>query len=222
MAQVTKQEDADRTSPSDDEDEDTTVTNVGDGPESVAGPSGADLEPKPSRGGGGGKRPPVATKADGHGAPGFFQIYKKGQGYWTRMGTALGAGLIIALTVWFFYQQLPVWLTPAFTPANPTPEQVRAAGPTARNVTLGICLAMLLGFGWLAWRLMNKPSNADFLIATDGEMKKVNWTSRRELIGSTKVVIIFMFLIAFILFFIDIIFGYFFQLIRVLDTGPFG
>jgi hypothetical protein len=31
-----------------------------------------------------------------------------------------------------------------------------------------------------------------------------------------------MFLIAFILFAIDIIFGYFFQLIRVLDTGPFG
>src|SRR3712207_7866772 len=44
--------------------------------------------------------------------------------------------------------------------------------------------------------LMNKPANVDFLIATDSEMKKVNWTSRRELIGSTKVVIVFMFLIA--------------------------
>ena len=43
---------------------------------------------------------------------------------------------------------------------------------------------------------MNKPTNVDFLIATDSEMKKVNWTSRKELIGSTKVVIIFMFLIA--------------------------
>ena len=43
---------------------------------------------------------------------------------------------------------------------------------------------------------MNKPTNVDFLIATDSEMKKVNWTSRKELIGSTKVVIVFMFLIA--------------------------
>ena len=43
---------------------------------------------------------------------------------------------------------------------------------------------------------MNKPANVDFLIATDSEMKKVNWTSRKELIGSTKVVILFMFLIA--------------------------
>ena len=48
----------------------------------------------------------------------------------------------------------------------------------------------------LVWRLMNKPSNVDFLIATDSEMKKVNWTSRKELIGSTKVVIFFMFVIA--------------------------
>jgi|SRR5687767_12340418 len=220
MAQV-KQEDADRTSPRDDEDdEDTTVSNVGDGPEKVAGPSAKDLAPKKPGGGGGAGGGTPRTREDQ--GDGFFKIYKKGQGYWTRMGTALGAGLLIALTVWFFYQQLPVWLTPAFTPANPTPEQVRAAGPTARNVTLGICTAMLLGFAALAWRLMNKPSNADFLIATDGEMKKVNWTSRRELIGSTKVVIFFMFLIAFILFAIDIIFGYFFQLIRVLDTGPFG
>ena len=54
MAQVTKQEDADRTSRGDDEDDDTTVTNVGDGPEKVAGPSGKDLEPKKPRGSSGG------------------------------------------------------------------------------------------------------------------------------------------------------------------------
>ena len=220
MAQV-KQEDVDRTSPRDDEDdEDTTVTHVGDGPEKVAGPSGKDLEPKKPRGssgGSGGGTPRVREDA----GDGFFKIYKKGQGYWTRMGTALGAGLIIALTTWFFYQQLPVWLTPAFTPANATTAQAVAARATARNATLGICAAMLIGFGALAWRLMNKPSSADFLIATDGEMKKVNWTSRRELIGSTKVVIMFMFLIAALLFVIDIVFGYFFYLIRVLHERPF-
>ncbi len=160
---------------------------------------------------------------------GFFTIYKRGQGYWTRMGTAIGAGLIIALTTFFFYQQLPIWLGPVFAPALPAdmPPADRSAAlarslATTRNVTLGICIAVLAGLTLLAWRLMNRSTNVDFLIATDSEMKKVNWTSRRELIGSTKVVIIFMFLIAFILFFIDIIFGYFFQLINVLDTGPFG
>ena len=44
MAQVTKQEDAGRTQ--DDDDGDTTVTHVGDGPERVVGPSGKDLAPK--------------------------------------------------------------------------------------------------------------------------------------------------------------------------------
>jgi preprotein translocase SecE subunit len=210
MAQVTNQKDAERTSP--DDDGDTTVTHVGDGPEKVAGPSGKDLAE--SRG----QRAP--SKRDDK--PGMFTIYKKGQGYWTRMGTALGAGLIIALTTWFFYKQLPPWLTPAFTPENATVEQNRAAFSMARNTTIAICIVMLGGLSLLAWRLMNRPGNVDFLIATDGEMKKVNWTSRRELIGSTKVVIIFMFLIAFILFAIDIIFGYFFHLIRVLDAGPFG
>jgi preprotein translocase SecE subunit len=53
-------------------------------------------------------------------------------------------------------------------------------------------------------------------------MKKVNWTSKKELIGSTKVVIIFMLLIAFLLFGFDVVFGYFFHLIGVLQTGPFG
>jgi len=69
--------------------------------------------------------------------------------------------------------------------------------------------------------MMNKPTNADFLIATDSEMKKVNWTSKKELIGSTKVVIIFMFLIAFLLFAFDIVFGYIFYWLDVLKSSPF-
>ena len=55
---------------------------------------------------------------------------------------------------------------------------------------------------------MNKPANVDFLIATDSEMKKVNWTSRKELIGSTQVVIMFMFLIALFLFAVDEVWGW--------------
>ena len=52
-------------------------------------------------------------------------------------------------------------------------------------------------------------------------MKKVNWTTRKELIGSTKVVIFFMILIAALLFVLDVLFGYFFHVIRVLEFGPF-
>jgi preprotein translocase SecE subunit len=136
--------------------------------------------------------------------------------------------LIIALTTHFLYSHLPVWLGPLFIPEIPDSvpaaersAQMAAAQSTLRNVTIGICAAVFLGLAWLAWWMMNKPSNADFLIATDGEMKKVNWTSRKELIGSTKVVILFMFLIAALLFLIDIVFGYFFYLIHVLHERPF-
>jgi preprotein translocase SecE subunit len=168
--------------------------------------------------------PPARTAAEG----GFFTIYKKGQGYWTRMGTAVAGALIIALTVHFLYQHLPVWFGPMFLPDVPesVPAAERAAQMAAgqsrlRLFTVGVCTVVGLGLALLVFWLMNKPANADFLIATDSEMKKVNWTSRKELIGSTKVVILFMFLIAAILFMIDIVFGYFFYLINVLHQRPF-
>jgi len=76
----------------------------------------------------------------------------------------------------------------------------------AQRVGIGVALGFLLVYSIVAIRLMNKPSNVDFLVATDSEMKKVNWTSRKELIGSTKIVVVFMFLIAAFLFLIDQVF----------------
>lgn len=135
---------------------------------------------------------------------GFFTIHKPGQGYWTRMGTALGAGLLGFLTAYNVYEHVQ----PLFDVSKGT-----------AGIIAGLFLA---AFATGIWRLTNKPTNVDFLIATDTEMKKVNWTSRKELIGSTKVVIVFMFLIALFLFLIDIVFSYFFYVITVLRNSPFG
>ena len=151
--------------------------------------------------------PPKAGSAGG----GFFTIHKKGQGYWTRMGTAVAAALLAALTAYNIYIYLPLLIN-------------LGAGAEDRERTVAAVVAAVFfaAFAFFAWRMMNKPSNVDVLVATDSEMKKVNWTSRKDLIGSTKVVIVFMFLIAFILFAIDIIFSYFFYLIGVLKHSPFG
>jgi len=160
---------------------------------------------------GGREKPPQqqpARRADDR--PGFFHIYKSGQGYWTRMGTAGAAALIAFLTAHFLYQNMHVWL-----------QNGGMTESAARPTSIYIIGGLLIAFGLFVWYLMNKPTNADFLIATDSEMKKVNWTSKRELIGSTKVVIIFMFLIAFLLFAFDIIFGYLFYFLDVLKTKPF-
>jgi preprotein translocase subunit SecE len=152
------------------------------------------------------RAPSPRSGADGSG---FFSLYKKGHGYWTRMGTAAGAVLVGLLSAQFLYQQVPVWLGS------------RVVASTSHNLAIGVAAGFFVIYGVLAWWLMNKPTNADFLIATDGEMKRVNWTSRKELIGSTKVVILFMFFIAAILFTIDIVFGYFFWFIQVLKIKPF-
>ena len=165
-----------------------------------------DAEPREDKS----KPPPPAAAATREGGDGFFHIYKSGQGYWTRMGTVLGAVLIAALTANFFYQHMPIWFQSAgATPAN------------AKTIAIGAIAALLVVFGLVVFWLMNKPANADFLIATDSEMKKVNWTSRKELFGSTKVVIFFMFMIAFMLFAFDIFFGYLFYFMGVLKTKPF-
>jgi preprotein translocase SecE subunit len=137
---------------------------------------------------------------------GFFTIYKKGQGYWTRISTAGGVALLLAFTAFFLHSRLPVLVS-----------SLEAKPRALTGVVTGVVVLGAL----LAWRLMNKPDNVDFLIATDSEMKKVNWTSQKELVGSTKVVIFFMLIIASVLFLIDVLFGYFFWLITVLKAKPF-
>ncbi|GIW76505.1 MAG: hypothetical protein KatS3mg104_1568 [Phycisphaerae bacterium] len=166
---------------------------------------------------------------------GFFTIYKKGQGYWTRMGTALGAALLLTVFAVFVYTELktrlPNWIhTPQPVEnldANALAEvnRINAAAfaqaqQTANWVAAGVTSVLVLVGMIITWRIINKPSNVDFLIATDVEMKKVNWPTRTELIGSTRVVIFFVFLTALILFLIDVATGMLFQLIGLLKFGP--
>jgi preprotein translocase SecE subunit len=158
-------------------------------------------------------KPDYAGPSTPRSGPGFFTIYKRGQGYWTRMGTAIAAGLLGALTAYNLYAWIPVLINLGSTPDALARE---------RHIALFVAVVFLALFAALVWRVTNKPANVDFLIATDSEMKKVNWTSRKELIGSTKVVIVFMFLIAIFLFVVDIAFGYLFFLMRVLKNSPFG
>jgi preprotein translocase subunit SecE len=151
----------------------------------------------------GGNRPERRAGAEKKPGTSFFTIYKKGQGYWTRMGTAVGAFLLCLLIANFLYTQLRAWFS------------------VSRGIALGVGAGVFAVLAVFCWRMMNKPTAVDFLIATDSEMKKVNWTTRKELIGSTKVVIFFVLLISALLFLIDLAFGYLFHLIRVLEFGPF-
>jgi preprotein translocase SecE subunit len=122
------------------------------------------------------------------------------------MGTVAAAGIILFATAIWLYQNLPVWS-----------DYLR----DHRTVLIGLLVAILVIGGLLVHWVMNKSSNADFLIATDSEMKKVNWTTKEELIGSTKVDIFFTLAVTALLFVVDLLFGYFFYFLGVLKTRPF-
>ncbi len=124
------------------------------------------------------------------------------------MGTAFATVLVGAFTAYTLYIYVPTFI-------NVTHE-------TGVKIGAAVAAAFLVGFAALAWSLQNKPGNVDFLIATDSEMKKVNWTSRKELVGSTQIVVIFMFLVAFFLFAVDQIFGWLMYFMHVLKVSPLG
>lgn len=117
-----------------------------------------------------------------------LSIYKSGQGYWTRMLSAVGAGTIVLAGVAWMWDRLNSMPNPIYYQA-------------------GMAVGVILVFGGLLYWLLNKPRVADFMIATEAEMKKVNWPTRKEIIGSTWVVICGTFLIAGLLFVIDLAFG---------------
>jgi preprotein translocase SecE subunit len=64
---------------------------------------------------------------------------------------------------------------------------------------------MLAGSLLIYWFVGVKATSVDFLIATDGEMKKVNWSSKRVIRDSTYVVIGASLLITAVIFVADIL-----------------
>jgi preprotein translocase subunit SecE len=109
-----------------------------------------------------------------------FGIYKRGQGKYTRLGSAAGGAVIVLLGCLQLYRVLD---------AADAGLWVETMVPTGLFVILS---------GVMMW-LVNKPNVADFMIAAEGEMKKVNWSSRQEIVVSTSVVIAVVIVLAVLL-----------------------
>ena len=120
-----------------------------------------------------------------------FDIYKRGQGKYTRLCSAFAIAIIAGLGCLQLYKKLQAGDLGLWT------ETMVPAG-------LFVILALLI-----FW-LVNKPSLADFLIAAEGEMKKVSWSSRQEIAVSTFIVIIVVISMAVLLGTTDIGFRTFF------------
>lgn len=152
----------------------------------------------------------AASEAARGGSP--FEVYKSGQGTYVRFGTAVGGACIALGFVYFVYEQMA-----AFTFEQSTMTIVRTS----------VTALLLAATAWLIFHLVGQRRNVvDFLIATEGEMKKVNWSSRKEVFGATKVVIVTVLALGIMLFLVDVLFILFFVAIKVLRidilSGLFG
>ena len=134
--------------------------------------------------------------------------YKGNQGVRVRRGTIVGIlliGMFGIVTLWLHHwfgadkEGVPnnwTWETPYSSTYGYVPLMYKV------HVVMPILLSCLLV--WFAWRTVNIASFADFLIATEAEMNKVSWTSRRKLQQDTGVVLVTVLLFTSFLFIVDV------------------
>jgi preprotein translocase SecE subunit len=129
-----------------------------------------------------------------------FQWFKPGQGRWVRLGAFGTIGALAAFGGLAFYK-LPstaslwwadLWQQPVFG-------KVIAVKPV-----LFPALALFGTLLFVAFLLLNREKWGDFLIETEGELRKVSWPPRKEYVGSAFVVVIVMAVISVFLHFVDL------------------
>lgn len=144
-------------------------------------------------------RPDESVGLHHHEGPAILAIYKPGQGKYVRWSSAAGAACIALGFANYLYDQLAGWS-----------DTVRYLAPVAALVILGIVIFRMIG---------QNHRIVEFMIATEVEMRKVNWSSRREVIGATKVVCFTLIALGIVLFLVDVGFIAFFEAIGVLRLG---
>jgi preprotein translocase SecE subunit len=119
-------------------------------------------------------------------------MYKPGQGKYSRLGTGFTVAIIVGIGCYRLYQML-------------------GASDLSLWITTMVPAVIFVALSVVTYWLLNKPAVADFLIAAEGELKKVNWSSRKEVAVSTFVVIVVVLLMAALLGTTDFVFQLIFQ-----------
>jgi preprotein translocase subunit SecE len=129
-------------------------------------------------------------------------MYKPMQGWYARVYTAIGLGVVVATGAWKISEST-LELTPLWR--------------------FGLPAIFAAALGWLVFRIVHFPPFAEFLIATEAEMNKVSWTSKDDLIRATSVVLTTVLLMAVFLFLVDTLWTFILRMIGVLQfTGGGG
>ena len=123
-------------------------------------------------------------------------VYKRSQGRIVRQVTFAALAVAMLIGLWRLLLTLRGYENPAWL-----------------CYTLPGALAV---FGlWAAYRSVNLPAFADFLIAVEAEMNKVSWPSRSELFRWSVVVILMIFAIGLLLASFDAFWVWLFKTIGV-------
>jgi preprotein translocase SecE subunit len=135
--------------------------------------------------------------------------YKRTQGIRVRRYTLLGILLIGWTGVYAVYNQ-QTFGTGNWSLSLPFLDQYGL--PRAMTVLSDVeyaapVLLAALTF-WVAWRAVNVPTFADFLVATEAEMNKVSWSSRRRLTQDTIVVLVTVAQLTAFLLVVDLFWGW--------------
>jgi preprotein translocase SecE subunit len=110
---------------------------------------------------------------------------------------------------------------PQAEPPAPATGPVRYASMTLLPDVQFTVPLLLAGLAlWFAWRIVNLPAFADFLIATEAEMNKVSWTTRTRLIQDTIVVLTCVVLLAIFLLFADMMWSSLLKFTGVIKARP--
>jgi preprotein translocase SecE subunit len=144
--------------------------------------------------------------------------YKRSQGLRVRRGTMLGILILAACGIYTLLAHrtlqsgLQTWVIPI--------PYTTLSIPLLPHVSITLPLLLAAASLWLAYRVVNYPTFADFLIATEAEMNKVSWTTRKRLVQDTVVVLVTVALLTLFLFVVDQAWAWALSKVGVLRLPP--
>jgi preprotein translocase SecE subunit len=132
--------------------------------------------------------------------------FKPNQGLRVRRGTLIGLLIVgvCGIITLIQHRSLSAGAWEMVLPFTDTGTHVRVL-PIMFHVEMTLPVLLAVGLVWFCWRTVNWPAFADFLIATEAEMNKVSWTTRKRLYQDTIVVLVAVVLMTTFLFVVDII-----------------
>lgn len=143
----------------------------------------------------------------------FFQarLYKPTQGRIVRQVTALAVAVVFVIAAWRLHSTILMDVGSV----------ISLGGVNLPGSLLRVGLPALVGLlgCWIAYRLVNWPVFANFLISVEAEMDKVSWASLEYLKRATVVVLVLMVFLGAYLFLCDIVWQQVFSMIGFLDMS---